>query len=90
VTRRLIAHYLGSVAVTPSAAGRLSVLTGREREVLTLVARGLSNAEIATALCLSESTVKTHLGRILAKLDLRDRVQAVILGYESGLVDTDR
>ena len=90
VTRRLIAHYLGSVTATPSSAARLSVLTGREREVLTLVARGLSNTEIATALCLSESTVKTHLGRILAKLDLRDRVQAVILGYESGLVDTNR
>jgi DNA-binding NarL/FixJ family response regulator len=90
VTRRLIAHYLGSVPVTASAAGRLGVLTGREREVLTLVARGLSNPEIATALCLSESTVKTHLGRILAKLDLRDRVQAVILGYECGLVDTHR
>ncbi|MET0417519.1 MAG: response regulator transcription factor [Actinoplanes sp.] len=90
VTRRLIAHYLGSVPVMASASGRLGVLTGREREVLTLVARGLSNPEIATALCLSESTVKTHLGRILAKLDLRDRVQAVILGYECGLVDTHR
>jgi DNA-binding NarL/FixJ family response regulator len=90
VTRRLIAHYLGSVPATPSTAARLRVLTGREREVLTLVARGLSNAEIATALCLSESTVKTHLGRILTKLDLRDRVQAVILGYECGLVGTDR
>ncbi|SNY53596.1 response regulator [Paractinoplanes atraurantiacus] len=90
VTRRLIAHYLGSAPATPAAAGRLSVLTGREREVLTLVTRGLSNAEIAAALCLSESTVKTHLGRILAKLDLRDRVQAVILGYECGLVEPTR
>ncbi|MBG0564075.1 response regulator [Actinoplanes aureus] len=89
VTRRLIAHYLGSAPIRPAVAERLAVLTEREREVLILVARGLSNPEIAAALFLSESTVKTHLGRILAKLDLRDRVQAVILGYECGLVGAD-
>jgi DNA-binding NarL/FixJ family response regulator len=88
VTRRLFAHYLGNKPPRPAAAERLAALTDREREVLALVTRGLSNAEIAVALVLSESTVKTHLGRILAKLDLRDRVQAVILGYECGLADT--
>ncbi|MFC7534540.1 response regulator [Actinoplanes sp. GCM10030250] len=85
VTRRLIAHYLGSTPSRPVTDQRLAALTGREREVLTLVTHGLSNAEIAAALFLSESTVKTHLGRILAKLGLRDRVQVVILGYECGL-----
>ena len=85
VTRRLFAHYLGRVPEPPAAAARLAGLTGREREVLALVTRGLSNAEIAVALSLAESTVKTHLGRILTKLGLRDRVQAVILGYECGL-----
>ncbi|BCY11550.1 response regulator transcription factor [Actinoplanes sp. L3-i22] len=87
VTRRLIAHYLGSAPPRADADRRLDALTGREREVLTLVTRGLSNPEIAVALVLSESTVKTHLGRILAKLGLRDRVQAVILGYECGLAE---
>ncbi|WP_127506173.1 response regulator [Actinoplanes solisilvae] len=85
VTRRLIAHYLGNTPVRPAADQRLAVLTERERQVLALVAQGLSNAEIATSLVLSESTVKTHISRVLAKLDLRDRVQAVILGYECGL-----
>ncbi|GIF76436.1 response regulator transcription factor [Asanoa siamensis] len=85
VTRRLIAHYVSRAPAPRAADARLAALTAREREVLTLVTRGLSNAEIATALVLSESTVKTDLGRVLTKLDLRDRVQAVILGYECGL-----
>ncbi|MFB7596383.1 response regulator [Streptomyces sp. NPDC056160] len=85
VIRRLVERF---VLPEPSLAhiGRLGLLTEREREVLTLVARGLSNQEIAGRLHLGETTVKTHLGRTLTKLDLRDRVQAVIFAYESGLV----
>jgi DNA-binding NarL/FixJ family response regulator len=86
VTRRLIAHFLTSAPARPPRTDRLDALTAREREVLTLIARGRSNAEIARDLHLVEGTVKTHIGRILAKLGLRDRVQAVIVGYECGLV----
>ncbi|OZD77498.1 DNA-binding response regulator [Rhodococcus sp. 05-339-2] len=85
VTKRLLSRF---VAQTPSTtdASVLDALTGREREVLVHLATGLSNAEIATALHLSEATIKTHIGRILTKLGVRDRVQAVVLAYETGLV----
>jgi DNA-binding NarL/FixJ family response regulator len=86
VTRRLISHFLNSAPARSPRTDRLAVLTAREREVLMLIARGRSNTEIAAELHLVEGTVKTHIGRILAKLGLRDRVQAVILGYECGLV----
>ncbi|WP_199428994.1 response regulator [Qaidamihabitans albus] len=85
VTRRLLDRFVGSGGVPLRDAAELDVLTEREREVLALVAKGLSNTEIAERLFLSEATVKTHVGRILAKLDLRDRVQAVVLAYETGL-----
>ncbi|WP_211764567.1 response regulator [Kutzneria sp. CA-103260] len=87
VTKRLLDRFLG-----PAGGGELrdatvlDVLTEREREVLVLIAKGLSNTELAQKLFLSEATVKTHVGRILAKLELRDRVQAVVLAYETGLV----
>ncbi|MFD8481280.1 response regulator [Kitasatospora sp. NPDC059673] len=87
-TRRMIdrfAEVLPTPTATPGSAV-LGPLTEREREVFLLVAQGLSNGEIAARLVLSEATVKTHVGRILAKLSLRDRVQAVVLAYENGLV----
>lgn len=84
ITRRLIERF---APVEVRATGKLSELTPREREVMVSVARGLSNAEIAGELFLTEATVKTHVSRILAKLDLRDRVQAVVLAYEEGLVE---
>ena len=95
ITRRLVERFAprevsGISGSSGSAPGRanadLSALTPRELEVLGLIARGLSNAELAAALTLSEATVKTHVARILAKLQLRDRVQAVVLAYETGLV----
>jgi DNA-binding NarL/FixJ family response regulator len=85
LTRRLVERFVQG----PPPGGRppaLSVLTERETEVLALVGRGLSNTEIAAELFLGEATVKTHLGRVLMKLGLRDRVQAVVTAYESGLV----
>ncbi|CAL9664286.1 Transcriptional regulatory protein LiaR [Actinosynnema sp. ALI-1.44] len=86
VTKRLLSRFLGESGGELRDAAVLEVLTEREREVLVLIAKGLSNTEIARKLFLSEATVKTHVGRILAKLDLRDRVQAVVLAYETGLV----
>jgi DNA-binding NarL/FixJ family response regulator len=85
VTSRLIAHFARQPELvgTPPA---LDALTPREREVLVLIARGLANKEIAARLVVAEQTVKTHVGRILAKLGLRDRAQAVVAAYESGLV----
>jgi DNA-binding NarL/FixJ family response regulator len=85
-TRRLIDQFAHLLPGGGPAPAELAGLTEREREVLVLVAQGLSNAEIAGRLFLSEATVKTHVGRILAKLDLRDRVQAVVYAYENGLV----
>jgi DNA-binding NarL/FixJ family response regulator len=84
VTRRLIERFSGHAPRAETA--RLRELTEREREVLLLVSRGLSNAEIAQRLFLGETTVKTHVAHILDKLEVRDRVQAVVLAYESGLV----
>jgi DNA-binding NarL/FixJ family response regulator len=90
VTRRLLEEYAHVLPVSGAQqAGRypqLSTLTEREREVLAAVAHGLSNTEIAASLSVSEATVKSHVGRILAKLGLRDRVQIVVLAYESGLM----
>jgi DNA-binding NarL/FixJ family response regulator len=87
ITRRLIERF--APAAAPAGAGvhaDLSELTPRELEVLKLMARGMSNAELADHLVLSEATIKTHVARILAKLGLRDRVQVVVLAYETGLV----
>jgi DNA-binding NarL/FixJ family response regulator len=86
-TRRLLDRFVTMLpAPEQSAHPELDQLTDREREVLTHIAQGLSNGEIAAKLFVSEATVKTHVGRILAKLGLRDRVQAVVLAYETGLV----
>jgi DNA-binding NarL/FixJ family response regulator len=94
VTRRLLttyAHRLPSPASPgPGERALLEQLTAREHEVLLLVARSLSNAEIAEELVLSEATVKTHVGRILSKLNLRDRVQIVVFAYENGLITPSR
>jgi DNA-binding NarL/FixJ family response regulator len=86
VTRRLIEEFSRMGAPRAPRAERIGALTERETEVLALVAQGLSNAEIASALVLAEQTVKTHVGRILVKLGLRDRTQAAVFAYESGLV----
>lgn len=90
VTQRLIAHYVSATATAlhpPGVTvGRVQALTPRERQVLLLIAQGLSNNEIAVSFVLSEATVKTQIGRIFDKLAVRDRAQAVIAAYESGLV----
>jgi DNA-binding NarL/FixJ family response regulator len=92
ITRRLVERFApgprpATAPGSPGLPGRdLSALTPREFEVLGLIARGMSNAEIAAALTLSEATVKTHVARILTKLDLRGRVQAVVLAYQTGLM----
>ncbi|MET8283022.1 response regulator transcription factor [Micromonospora sp. NPDC005174] len=90
ITRRLLDRFAGQLGAGPTVDPRVAQLTEREREVLLLVAQGLSNAEIAAKVHVAEATVKTHVGRILAKLHLRDRVQAVVLAYESGLVTPGR
>jgi DNA-binding NarL/FixJ family response regulator len=89
VTRRLIGRFVRAAQPAPTLPERLGDLTSRELEVLRQLARGLSNLEIAAELVVEESTVKTHVGRILTKLGLRDRVQAVVLAYESGFVVPD-
>jgi DNA-binding NarL/FixJ family response regulator len=86
ITRRLVQRFARHDSDTAALHRDLASLTPRELEVLGLLARGLSNAELATRLHLAETTVKTHVARILAKLRLRDRVQAVIVAYETGLV----
>ncbi|MFF3678619.1 response regulator [Streptomyces sp. NPDC002120] len=86
VARRLIEEYTAATARPSLPADRLEVLTARERETLLHLGRGLTNAEIAAALVVSEHTVKSHVGNVLAKLGLRDRIQAVICAYETGLI----
>ncbi|MEA2450655.1 MAG: hypothetical protein QOG63_2587 [Thermoleophilaceae bacterium] len=87
VTRRLVDRFIGGVRPGSTRTPELEELTERELEVLGLIARGLSNAEIAAKLFVSDGTVKTHVTRILSKLGLRDRVQAVVLAYECGIVE---
>lgn len=88
VTRRLVERFASQRSIGSTHHDLLSELTAREQEVLRLVARGLSNSEIATHLTISETTVKSHVSHVLMKLGLRDRVQAVVLAYETGLVST--
>ena len=85
ITRRLVERFARPAQAAPAVV-ELGSLTPREREVWTLLARGLSNAELADGLHVSEATVKTHVARLLSKLNLRDRVQAVVLAYETGIV----
>jgi DNA-binding NarL/FixJ family response regulator len=87
VTRRMIEQFARRRPRTPRAASALAELTDREREVLVLIGRGRSNSEIAAELFIAEQTVKTHVGKVLGKLGVRDRVHAVILAYDAGLVE---
>ena len=84
-TRRLLDHVVPTLPTSPGADSRLDVLTDREREVLIEIAAGATNSEIAGTLYMAEGTVKTHIGRLLAKLHCRDRVGLVLLAYEAGL-----
>src|SRR5581483_5996916 len=86
ITRRLIEEFCRRPSADGAVAAELAELTPRELEVLALVGRGLSNAEIADELVVAETTVKTHVAHVLGKLDLRDRAQAVVVAYESGLI----
>lgn len=90
VTRRVVERFVALPPGRPDLAARVAELTTREQEVLRLLARGLTNAEMAAHLVITEGTVKTHVAHVLAKLDLRDRVQAVIFAYESGLTGPGR
>ena len=90
VTKRLIERFVAQAPAVASAPNKVASLTDREREVLVMIARGLANDDIAAALFLSPATVKTHISRIFAKLDVRDRAQAVIAAYDAGLVTPTR
>jgi len=90
ITKRLIEEFAAAASPDPKPPDGYDELTEREREVFALIARGLSNAELAAELIVSETTVKTHVARVLMKLGLRDRVQAVVLAYESGLTQPGR
>jgi DNA-binding NarL/FixJ family response regulator len=90
VTRRLIADFVSRPISAPPHRATTNGITGREREVLTLVGRGMSNGEIAAELCISTATAKAHVARLFTKLDARDRVHLVIIAYEMGLVTTPR
>ena len=87
ITRRMIAQFAAQKPRASRAAAALGALTEREREVLVLLGQGRSNSEIADALFIAEQTVKTHVGKVLAKIGARDRVQAVIFAYDAGLAE---
>ena len=86
ITTRLVEHFLARPDFDPATRARLDALTAREREILTLLARGMSNADMGRELFLSETTVKSHVTRMLSKLGVSSRVQAVVVAYETGLV----